>query len=59
MPKNKKKLNFPTLLIDEVKTITNPRNITEHFNKFFTEIGTNIQNNTTSHPLENIIQTTS
>ena len=43
-PKSNKKLNFPTSLTDEEKTITNPRNIVEHFNKFFTEIGTNIQN---------------
>ena len=40
--KNKKKLNSPTSLIDEGKTMTNPKNIAEHFNKFFTEIGTNI-----------------
>ena len=44
-PKNKKKLNSPTSLIDEGKIITNSKNIAEHFNKFFTEIGTNIQNN--------------
>ena len=43
-PKNKKKLNSPTSLIDEGKIITNSKNIAEHFNKFFTEIGTNIQN---------------
>ena len=42
-PKNKK-LNSPTSLIDEGKTITNPKNIAEHFNKFLIEIGTNIQN---------------
>ena len=42
--KNKKKLNSPTSLIDEGKIITNSKNIAEHFNKFFTEIGTNIQN---------------
>ena len=42
-PKNKK-LNSPTSLIDEQKIITNSKNIAEHFNKFFTEIGTNIQN---------------
>ena len=42
--KNKKKLNSPTSLIDEEKIITNSKNIAEHFNKFFTEIGTNIQN---------------
>ena len=41
--KNTKKLNSPTSLIDEGK-ITNSKNIAEHFNKFFTEIGTNIQN---------------
>ena len=45
-PKNKK-LNFPISLIDEGKTIANPKNIAEHFNKFFTKIGTNIQNNLT------------
>ena len=28
----------------KAKTITNPKNIAEHFNKFFIEIGTNIQN---------------
>ena len=44
-PKNKKKLNSPTSLIDEGKIITNSKNIAEHFNKFLTEIGTNIQNN--------------
>ena len=43
-PKNKKKLNSPTSRIDEGKPITNPKNIAEHFNKFFIEIGTNIQN---------------
>ena len=43
-PKNKNKLNSPTSLIDEGKIITNSKNIAEHFNKFFTEIGTNIQN---------------
>ena len=43
-PKNKKKLNSPTSFIDEGKTITNSKNIAEHFNKSFTEIGTNIQN---------------
>ena len=43
-PKSKKKLNSPTSLIDEGETITNPKNIVEHFNKFFIEIGTNIQN---------------
>ena len=43
MPQNKKKLNSPTSLIDEGKII-NSKNIMEHFNKFFTEIGTNIQN---------------
>ena len=42
-PKNKK-LNSPTSLINEQKIITNSKNIAEHFNKFFTEIGTNIQN---------------
>ena len=43
-PKNKKKLNSRTSFIDEGKTITNPKNIVEQFNEFFTEIGTNIQN---------------
>ena len=43
-PKNKKKLNSPTSLIDEGIIITNSKNIAEHFNKFFNEIGTNIQN---------------
>ena len=43
--KNKKKINSPTSLIDEGKIITNSKNIAEHFNKFLTEIGTNIQNN--------------
>ena len=43
-PKCKKKLNSATSLIDEGKTITNPRNIAEHFNKFFIKTGTNIQN---------------
>ena len=38
------KLNSPTSLIDEGKTRTNPKNIAEHVNKFFIEIGTNIQN---------------
>ena len=42
-PKNKRKLNSPTSLIDEDKTITNPKNIVEHFNKFFIKIGTNIE----------------
>ena len=41
--KNKKKLNFPTSLIDEEKIIANSKNIAEHFNKFFTKIGTNIK----------------
>ena len=40
----KKKLNSPTSLIDEGKTIANPKSIAEHFNKLFIEIGTNIQN---------------
>ena len=43
MSKNKK-LNSATSLIDEGKIITNSKNIAEHFNKFFTKIGTNIQN---------------
>ena len=43
-PKDKKKLNSPTSLIDEGKIITNSKSIAEHFNKSFTEIGTNIQN---------------
>ena len=43
-PKNEKKLNSPTPLIDEGKAITNPKNIAEQFNKFFIEISTNIQN---------------
>ena len=43
-PKGKKKLNSPTSLIDEGKTIANPKNIAEHFNKFFIKIDTNIQN---------------
>ena len=34
----------PSSLIDKGKTIINPENIAEHFNKFFTEIGTNIKN---------------
>ena len=38
-----KKLNSPTSLFDEGKIITNSKNIAEHFNKFFTEIGTNMQ----------------
>ena len=42
-PKNKK-LNSPSSLIDEGKIIANSKNIAEHFNKFFTEISTNIQN---------------
>ena len=42
-PKSKKELNSRTSLIDEGKTITNPKNIAEHF----------------KHPLKNIIQTTS
>ena len=42
-PKNKK-LKSPNSLIDEGKIITNSKNIAEHFSKFFTEIGTNIQN---------------
>ena len=46
--KNKKKLNSPASFVDEEKTITNPKNIAEHFNKFFTEIGTNIQNKISS-----------
>ena len=57
-PKSKKKLNSPTSLIDEGKTIKNPKNILEHFNTFFIEIGTNIQNKI-SHPLKNITHTTS
>ena len=44
--KIKKKLNSPTSLIDEGKTITNQKNISEQFNKFLIEIGTNIQNKT-------------
>ena len=40
--KIKKKLNSPTSLIDKRKIITNPKNITEHFNKFFAEPGTHI-----------------
>ena len=44
-PKNKKKLNSTSSLIDEGKTSTNPKNIVKYFNKFFTEIGANIQNN--------------
>ena len=43
-PKNKKKLNSPNSLINEGKTITNPKIIAERFNKFFIKIGTNIQN---------------
>ena len=43
-PRNKKKLNSPTSLIKEGKTITNSKIIVEHFNKFFIEIGTIIQN---------------
>ena len=43
-PKNKKKLNSPTSLIDKRNTIANPKIITKHFNKFFIKIGTNIQN---------------
>ena len=39
----KDKVNTPTSLIDEGKII-NSKNIAEHFNKFFTEIGTNTQN---------------
>ena len=42
-PKNKK-LNSPNSLIDEGKIITNSKNLAEHFSKFCTEIGTNIQN---------------
>ena len=42
-PKNKK-LNSPNSLVDEGKIITNSKNIAEHFSKFCTEIGTNIQN---------------
>ena len=56
-PKNKKKLNFLTFLINEGKTITNPRNIVEHCNNFFTKLEQIYK--ITSHPLENIIQTTS
>ena len=37
-PKNKKKLNTPTSLIDEGKIKTNSKDIVEHFNKFFTKI---------------------
>ena len=44
MPKNKEKLSSLTSLIDEGKTVTNPKDIAEHFNKFFIEIGTNMQN---------------
>ena len=51
-----KKLNFSTFLIDEGKTIANPRNIAEHFNKFFKKLEQIYK--TTFHPLENIIQTT-
>ena len=47
-PKNQKPLNSPVSLIDEGKTIANPKNIVGHFYKFFTETGTNIQN-TISH----------
>ena len=43
-PKNEKKLNSLTSFIDEGKTVTNPKKIVEHLNKFFIEIGTNIQN---------------
>ena len=46
--KNKKKLNSPTFLTDEGKTITNPKNIAGLFNRFFTEVGTNIQNKISS-----------
>ena len=42
--KNKKELNSSASIIDEEKTITNPKNIAEHFNKLFTEIGTNMPN---------------
>ena len=38
------KLNSPTSHIDDEKPIANPKNIAKHFNKFFTEIGTNVQN---------------
>ena len=44
MAKSNKKLNSPASLIDKGKAITNPNSIAEHFTKFFTEIGTNIQN---------------
>ena len=43
-PKDKKKLDSPTSFIDEGKIIINSKNIVEHFKKFFTEIGTNVQN---------------
>ena len=56
-PKSKKKLNSPTSLIDEGKTIANPKSIAEHFTKFFIEIGTKYK--TESRSLKNIIQTTS
>ena len=44
MPKKLGEIKPPISLIDEGKTITNPKNIAKHFNKFFKEIGTNIKN---------------
>ena len=44
----KLKLNSPTPIIDEGRII-NSKNTAVHFNKFFTEIGTNIPNKNLTH----------
>ena len=44
MTKKKKKLKSPNSITDQGKTIKNLKTIMEHFNKFFTEICTIIQN---------------
>ena len=40
-----KKNNTPSSLLIDGKTITNPKDIVENFNNFFTSIGTKLQNN--------------
>ena len=40
-----KKNNTPSSLLIDGKTITNPKDIAENFNNFFTSIGTKLQNN--------------
>ena len=57
--KNRKKLNSPTSLIDEGKTITNPKNIALRKTLITSSQKLARLCKTRSHLLENIIQTTS